>query len=59
MFYRTPNNRPPKNLIVSEEEPEPKPEPVLGDWTIRSSPPNKNWTSITYGNGLFVAVARY
>ena len=58
MFYRTPNNRPQKNLIVSEEEPETKPEPVLGDWIIRSTPANNVWMSVTYGNGLFVAVAR-
>ena len=27
------------------------------NWTIRSTPANSYWTSVTYGNGLFVAVA--
>ena len=26
-------------------------------WTLRTSAVNNNWTSVTYGNGLFVAVA--
>ena len=26
-------------------------------WTSRTSAANNNWTSVTYGNGLFVAVA--
>jgi hypothetical protein len=27
------------------------------NWTIRTSPADINWNSVTYGNGLFVAVA--
>ena len=28
------------------------------NWTIRTSAVDNGWTSVTYGNGLFVAVAR-
>ena len=26
-------------------------------WTLQNSASDNNWTSVTYGNGLFVAVA--
>ncbi len=33
------------------------PPPELGEWTARTAAEANYWTSITYGNGLFVAVA--
>ncbi len=30
---------------------------VLGPWTARTSAADNDWQSVTYGNGLFVAVA--
>ena len=30
---------------------------MSGTWTIQASAANNDWASVTYGNGLFVAVS--
>jgi hypothetical protein len=33
-------------------------DPTSADWTLRTTPADNHWYSVTYGNGLFVAVAQ-
>jgi ribosomal protein L13E len=42
LYSLNPNNTPYKNLV---------------EWTLRTSAADNNWTSVTYGNGLYVAVS--
>jgi hypothetical protein len=48
---------PPTNKTQAMYSPQ-LPPPPSTTWIIRSSPSNKKWSSICYGNGLFVAVSK-